>query len=474
MRQSIYYFLLEHKSKSPTKESLVNSNRASRILVDELELFKLSINSMNIKAVTLLLAYSVALSGGFTPAARLGKNPFQHRSPTVPGNVISPLPVKASTFALPFGLDKTVAIAALSATAKLLSSVGLGSLAALRPNLLDAAAVSALSRLTYWVFQPCFLLCSVAGTLAKASSGANTGLPKSMLLLMPLAAMIQISLGSLTAKAVNKVLKFPEEEARDFTMCTTFGNSGPLPLIFADALFGGALRADVTACISFYLLMWSPLFWSAGRMILGTYDGAGDSEKKGMSRIKSEVGKLLSPPVIGSILGVVIGGTGWIRDACLGQHGLGAPLYGACNTLASAYLPAAVLVLAGSLVQNSLKSTGAVAETGATGVSTKAIVSIMFSRFCLAPLIAFATVRALELCGFLSFGRAKAVVVFTLLMEGCMPPAQNSVIMYQLDGLPERAGKMAKTLALIYSMAVAPVTLLLSACLALSGIMQFQ
>ena len=209
-------------------------------------------------------------------------------------------------------------------------------------------------------------------------------------------------------------------------------------------------------------------------MILGTYDGAGDSEKKGMSRIKSEVGKLLSPPVIGSILGVVIGGTGWIRDACLGQHGLGAPLYGACNTLASAYLPAAVLVLAGSLVQNSLKSPGAVAETGATGVSTKAIVSIMFSRFCLAPLIAFATVRALELCGFLSFGRAKAVVVFTLLMEGCMPPAQNSVIMYQLDGLPERAGKMAKTLALIYSMAVAPVTLLLSACLALSGIMQFQ
>ena len=55
-----------------------------------------------------------------------------------------------------------------------------------------------------------------------------------------------------------------------------------------------------------------------------------------------------------------------------------------------------------------------------------------------------------------------------------MPPAQNSVIMYQLDGLPERAGKMAKTLALIYSMAVVPVTLLLSACLALSGIMMYS
>ena len=175
---------------------------------------------------------------------------------------IQPTPSSAlssSTLPLPFGLDPTVAAAALSATAKLLSSVALGSMAALKPNILDPAAVSALSRLTYWIFQPCFLLCSVANTLAAASSG-TAGLPKSMLLLMPMAAMIQIGLGSLIAKIVTQVMRFPDEEARDFTMCTTFGNSGPLPLIFADALFTGTVKSDVTACVSFYLLMWSPSF----------------------------------------------------------------------------------------------------------------------------------------------------------------------------------------------------------------------
>jgi predicted permease len=70
--------------------------------------------------------------------------------------------------------------------------------------------------------------------------------------------------------------------------------------------------------------------------------------------------------------------------------------------------------------------------------------------------------------------RPRAVVTFVLLMEGCMPPAQNSVIMLQLEGLKERASTMAKLLTLMYSLAVIPVTILLSACLATSGIMAFK
>jgi predicted permease len=429
---------------------------------------------MKVKAAVSMIAFAMSTEGFSTSLYAARTRPVQ----SVQLTKKPPSQVALSASALPFGLDKTVAFAALGATAKLLSSVGLGSLAALKPNLLDPAAVSALSRLIYWIFQPCFLMCSVASTLAAASSGAVVGLPKSVLLLMPLAAFIQISLGSLIAKIVSGVLKFPDEEARDFTMCTTFGNSGPLPLIFADALFGGTLKTDVTACISFYLLMWSPLFWSAGRMILGTNNKAGDASLRGLSKVKSEIQKLMNPPVVGSIFGVIIGGTGWLRNSCLQPTGLAAPLYGACNTLGTAYLPAAVLVLAGSLINNSVKAvttiTNGATETAKSGFSKRAVVSIMFSRFVLAPISALATVKAMDYLGVLSSGRAKAVVTFCLLMEGAMPPAQNSVIMYQLDGLPERAGKMAKVLALIYSMAVVPVTLLLSASLAVSGIMQYR
>ena len=72
-------------------------------------------------------------------------------------------------------LNPAVMKASLSATAKLLSSIGLGALASPAGpkqlgNVLDSGAVSALSKLTYWLFQPCFLLCGVAGTLAATAS----------------------------------------------------------------------------------------------------------------------------------------------------------------------------------------------------------------------------------------------------------------------------------------------------------------
>jgi predicted permease len=293
----------------------------------------------------------------------------------------------------------------------------------LKPKLLDAAAVSALSRLIYWVLQPCFLLCSVAST-----QGASVS----------------------------------QRGGARFYNVYDLWNPGPLPMIFANALFAGSLLTDVTACVCFSLLRWSPLFWSAGRMILGSaYNQVGDSEKKGMTKVVMEIGKWLRPLVLGSILGVIIGGTGWIRNACLSPRGLAAPLFGACNTLGSAYLSAVVLVLPGRLVQNPIKETNKASTRtkAASSVFTKkVVVSIMFSRFCLAPLLPLATMWAFEVRGLLPFGRAKAVVTFTLLMEGCMPPSQNSVIMYQLDSLTELSEKMAKTLALIYTMAVLPVT----------------
>ena len=55
-----------------------------------------------------------------------------------------------------------------------------------------------------------------------------------------------------------------------------------------------------------------------------------------------------------------------------------------------------------------------------------------------------------------------------------MPPAQNSVIMLQLENLQGRASTLAKTLALLYSVSVIPVTILMSLCLSFSGILAFN
>lgn len=382
---------------------------------------------------------------------------------------------------LALGFDKAVAVASLSATAKLLSSIGLGGLAAKKPNVLDAAAVSALSRLTYWVFQPAFLLCSVSRTLFNASTGSG-GLPGRFLALMPLTAVLQIGLGALVGSIITKFAGMDNAEARDVRMCTTFANSGPLPLIFADALFSGSQTASqVAACVSFYLLIWSPLFWSFGRVILGTYgsDAATEKEQGALEKVVVEVKKILSPPVIGSILGVLVGSVPMLQQFFFG--GWGKPLYGALYTLGTAYLPAAILVLAGSLVGSSNSSKATVDGNAVNGdkpsstlPSMKAIVSIFVSRFMLAPLLSLGLLQGLVSLGLLGPAgtRARAVVSFVLLMEGCMPPAQNSVIMLQLEGLKDRASSMAKLLTLMYSLAVIPVTILLSSCLAISGIMK--
>jgi predicted permease len=317
-----------------------------------------------------------------------------------------------------------------------------------------------------------------------STGGLSGGMPRQLLGLSCLASAIQLLITFLVGKVITRVASFKGDEARDVQLCVTFQNCGPLPLVFADALFSGSLLSDVTACISFYLLAWSPIFWSVGRMILGTY-GESDASVSLPKRMVKEIQKFLSPPVVGALLGLVIGSVPFLRQAFFG--GWASPLFGALKTLGMAYLPSALLVLAGSLfvkkppaLTNGVEEmttsplNGDPARTSSTGPSLKAIVAIMLTRFGIVPLVALTSVRVYDYFGLLGVGRTKAVVSFCLLMQGCMPPAQNSVLLYSLAGLKERASAMAKILALMYSLSVIPVTILLTYCLSVSGIAAFR
>lgn len=435
---------------------------------------------------------------------------------------------KSSLSAMPAGvaLDARVTAASVSAITKLLCSVGLGAVAAKRPTdkpPLDGAAVASLSKLTYWIFQPMFLLCSVATTIAAASSSKVAGgLTNKNLALMPLCALLQISIGYIFASVATSVARIKGDESRDAKMSMTFANSGPLPLLFADALFSGTvLLQEVTALISFYLLAWSPAFWSYGPQILSSknWKDGGDSLKRASNAsdskktkketenaIEREVKRFCNPPVVGSLLGLLVGACVPVRNAMLRPDGALVPLFLSMKTLGSAYLPAAVLVLAGSLAGSGInqefdEAGNKIREAGdklneaaekigdaltnrdeddeqsstSTG-SKRSIAAIVFGRFLLAPIGAFASLKILNALKVLPpvGSRARAVVSFVILMEGCMPPAQNSVIMLQLQGRRGRAKKLAKALTIIYSLAILPVTLLLSGCLQLSEVMAFK
>lgn len=414
-------------------------------------------------------------------------------------NVSNPRRNKNSSKVRLFALvDGFAAKAAIQASAKLLTSIGVGGWAARKATskttnhtVLDTEAMRVLSKLAYWLFQPALLLWAVATTLNESlqSSTVSVGIPLHMLRLMLVSALLHIGIGFIAGQIVTKVMheKLDAVESQDVLMCTTFSNAGPLPLIFSDALFAKApwIQKNVAGCISFYLLVWVPLFWTFGRIIFGTnIQHVSNSEigkqSKRISRINTLfriIKRTISPPIVGALVGLLTGFVPVLRICFFGEGAVLAPMMGAAQTLGAAYLPAAILILAGSLF----------IREGVTAVNPKkpsvlTVVLILFARFVISPIVSFGLLNVFQTYGWLiptvsgygETGSALATFTFVLLMEGCMPPTQNSVIMLQLDEMPDRAAGMARLLTVVYSISLIPVTCLLSISLSKSGIMSFN
>ncbi|GAX19737.1 uncharacterized protein FisN_19Hh325 [Fistulifera solaris] len=362
-------------------------------------------------------------------------------------------------------LNPVVVKASLSATAQLLSALGIGGMLAKR-NILDKNAVKALSKLTYHIFQPTFLFVSVARTLRSVSDAQ-----KPSLWIMPIAGIVQIAIGATLAMVTSRFFR-DDTTRRHVQMCTTFANAGPLPLIFSAALLEGSpLAGMAAAAVSFYLLAWSPLFWTFGKIILSgpssnTVNGASDSP---LQKVVSGLKQFLSPPVIGSLIGMLLGSVPRLGNLFFG--GVLQPVTGACQTLGTAYLPAVMLVLAGSLVlpQDDSEQSTAISSKKS---SPWPFVTLFATRFMVMPLLAHTMCRLLIGAGLLGEHSARSAIFhFILLLQGCTPPAQNAVVLLQLAGLPAQG--MAKLLTGLYVASVVPMTLLLSWCLSTSGVLAF-
>ena len=161
------------------------------------------------------------------------------------------------------------------------------------------------------------------------------------------------------------------------------------------------------------------MFWTLGKIVLGLGE-TDEGKKTGKEKIVSGVKTLLSPPVIGSIAGMTIGSNDFLRNAIMKPTSLFYPVYGAIRTFGVAYLPSAILVLAGSLVGKKDKPTSENQDDKAD-LHPKTIVSILCSRFILSPLLALSTVRLLTFLKLMPSNcpRTLSIITFTLLMEGC-------------------------------------------------------
>ena len=243
--------------------------------------------------------------------------------------------------------SSVVTTSAIRAILKLIGTCGIGVYAG-KKGVLDKSSLAVLSKLVFNIFQPCLLFCNVAQTVASSSKGSAA------VWILPFAASLQIFIGYAVGLFVTKVIygNKESEEKRQTLTCTTFSNSGPLPLVFVDALFRAhpdqTLLPKAVAYISLYLLGWSPLFWIFAPAILSD-PAVGGGTKSAAEKRNELLGRIFSPPVLGSLLGLVVGSVPLLSKQIISASGALNWLFEAMRTLGTAYLPAVLLVLAGSL-----------------------------------------------------------------------------------------------------------------------------
>ncbi|KAK4535955.1 hypothetical protein CDCA_CDCA06G1980 [Cyanidium caldarium] len=99
------------------------------------------------------------------------------------------------------------------------------------------------------------------------------------------------------------------------------------------------------------------------------------------------------------------------------------------------------------------------------------LMPIMLTRFLLLPLVSLLVLLPLaEASGLMPALATDKLLRFVILLEGCMPPAQNIVVGLQLRGDADLAAKTGRLLLAIYLLGLVPVTLLLTVFLSLLGL----
>ncbi len=362
----------------------------------------------------------------------------------------------------------TITKAAMKAMAKLISTCGIGILAG-QMGIINQDVLQTLSKLIFSIFQPCLLFVSVALTVSNRSNGVAS----LSMYILPMAAAVQILLGLLIGSILSIVLygfAANSEMHRQLLACTTFANSGPLPLVFTDGLFQNhndkLLLGKSMAYISLYLLGWSPLFWIFAPGILSERVASDNTAEQRVVRRRALIARVLSPPVMASLFGMIVGLFPPLRQVLVHSDGLLNPVFEAMRTLGGAYLPCVLLVLAGSMspapkVDLNLSTGPAVQQTKESNNAFAVQVLVIYlARFILMPVVSFGAIH----CLINVFPDVKRMfyndpmLLFILLLETCMPSAQNSTVVLQLMGQKNSAARLARVLMAIYVLGIPAMT----------------
>ncbi len=346
-----------------------------------------------------------------------------------------------------FVLEPAVVKASLTAVGELLISCGIGAWFT-RRGIMNRTVISSLSTVVYWILLPALLVVNVARTVYST--------PLTTLLPLPMFATMQIILCSGIARVVTALLGVDVNslKGRQLRVCQTFGNSGVAPILFATVLLRNhpdpAVLPLAISYISFYLLGWTPIFWTVGFRTLVGPDPQTPEEQQEEAAAKATrttmaaklkhlvqhpppaIPRVFSPPILGSVGGLLLG-ISPMAKWFLGPKAPLGMLTNAAQTIGSAYTSTGLLVLAGSLALPlptlSPAEEAAEAADTASGRASNIhpffqIASVCLVRFCLCPALFLSIILKLMGSGLVKLDR---LMLFVLFLQSCMPSAQNTV-----------------------------------------------
>mmetsp|Transcript_4356 Transcript_4356/g.10506 ORF Transcript_4356/g.10506 Transcript_4356/m.10506 type:complete len:409 (+) Transcript_4356:84-1310(+) len=393
--------------------------------------------------------------------------------------------------------------AATRAALELVVSSGVG-IASIHNGLLNAATIKALSQATFTILLPLFLGTSIIKTIS------SYGLSKSSLVVPALAALQSFLLYVFTTKIIYPLCLSSDEritdEARGTAVCASFGNGGVLPLIFCDSLFRQQQNDDLalsTGYVSMFLVGWSPFFWAFGRTVLmgndhgeGTKSNGNRKNRVGTTtseqtnRMFALIKKMVPPPVMGVLIGMVVATVPILRNFLVGNSDgkiqSTAPLrviFDTAQNFGKAASPLSLLVLVSSLAlgagfgkqKSSLGKKNEISQTTSPPISIfKRWAIVSFSRFIVSPALMLGLLKAASsdlLGNAIGTSLEQPMLWFVCLLESCMPPAQNQVVMLQVANKMQQANEMATFLFGVYATSMLPLTTIVSLALDRLGLM---
>ncbi len=304
-----------------------------------------------------------------------------------------------------------------------------------RKKILHQQALKDMSNLLIYLILPCLLFSKIVTAISFEALRE--------LWVFPVAALVNIGGGLCIGVIISLLCRKQKEFKRGIIASVGFNNGAYIPLVIVAAIVFQApelfkeknATADGITFISLYLIPYMFLVWFVGYPII---------TRQKLKNLK--LSKVISPPLIATIVAIVIGLIPWTKSLFVGNSAPLAMFQQSALILGSATMPLALIILGGNLAES----------YGKTKINSSTIFYVAAGKYILAPLIAVLFLFLIK-----SFGwKGTPMMSFVILLEGFMPPAMNLVVMCQFAETNRKT--MSALMFWMYLIAVPAMTIWLT------------